>query len=108
MTENYFRDRSVSAIASRLILTRKALGLNQLQFGKRAGIPDNTYNQYEKARGRPSLDFAFRLCDTYGLTLDWIYFGDPSKLPYDLAMAIAEAEKAENKESDPSNLSIQE
>ena len=76
------RMRSVDAIAERLIATRKAIGLKQAEYAERAGIPNNTYNQYEQAKGRPSLDFAFKLCDTYGLTLDWIYAGDPSGLPY--------------------------
>ena len=74
--------RSIEAIATRLIATRKTIGLKQAEYAERAGIPDNTYNQYEQAKGRPSLDFAFKLRDTYGLTLDWIYDGDPSGLPY--------------------------
>ena len=74
--------RSVEAIAERLIASRKAIGLKQAEYAERAGIPNNTYNQYEQAKGRPSLDFAYKLCDAYGLTLDWIYNGDPSGLPY--------------------------
>jgi transcriptional regulator with XRE-family HTH domain len=78
-------ERSFEAIAQRLIATREALRLKQSEFAKRAGIPVNTYNQYEKAVSQPRLDYAYALRDTYGLTLDWIYVGDPSGLPYNLA-----------------------
>lgn len=36
-----------------------------------------------------------KLCDEYSLTLDWIYRGDPSGLPYrmwDKTRAVAEAD----------------
>ena len=76
---------SLDAIAHRLMMTRLAYKLNQKQFCERAGIKTNTYNQYEKAKQRISLDFAIQLCEAYGLTLDWIYRGDPSGLKLQLA-----------------------
>jgi transcriptional regulator with XRE-family HTH domain len=88
MMSKAIRPRSIDAIAQRLIATREAFGLSQLEFAIRAGIPGNTYNQYERARSRPSLDFAVRLCEIYGLTLDWIYFGDIRGLRHDLAVSI--------------------
>ena len=81
-------DRSFEAIAQRLVQTRQALGLKQSEFAKRAGIPINTYNQYEKAVSQPRLDYAYALHDTYGITLDWLYMGDPSGLPYRLAQEL--------------------
>lgn len=77
-----------SAIAERLRLTRLALGLNQAEFAARAAIAGNTYNQYETGSYRVSLNNAMRLAKTYHLTLDWIYFGDNSGLPYKLGEAI--------------------
>jgi transcriptional regulator with XRE-family HTH domain len=71
-----------------LLLTRQALGLAQKEFADRAGLAANTYNQYETGRNIPALDRAHALCDTYALTLDWIYRGDPSGLRYELAAAI--------------------
>jgi transcriptional regulator with XRE-family HTH domain len=88
MDQEKNRIRSIDAIAARLIATRKAIGLRQAEYAERAGIPNNTYNQYEQAKGRPSLDFALKLRDTYGLTLDWIYDGDPSGLPWRVAHKI--------------------
>ena len=60
----------------------------QGEFAERAGISRNTYNQYEQGVNRPQLEAAFKLSDTYRLTLDWIYFGDPSGLRFDLAETI--------------------
>ena len=87
--------RSKQAIGTRLELTRRALGLAQGEFAERAGLSRNAYNQYETGTNRPQLEAAFKLCDTYRLTLDWIYFGDPSGLRFDLAEAIKVLRKVE-------------
>lgn len=81
-------DTSPEAIGSRLELTRVAMRMAQNDFCGKAGIAPNTYNQYERGKKRPSLENALKLAQTYGLTLDWIYLGDPSGLRYELADAI--------------------
>lgn len=78
----------MAAIGKRLEITRQVLGLAQNVFCERAGIATNTYNQYERGKKRPSIENAISLCETYGLTLDWIYRGDPSGLRYETADAI--------------------
>ena len=86
-----YRDgvHSQDAIAARLRATRRALGAdNQQEFGDQAGILQSNYSQYENGHKRPSVDAAIALCEAYNLTLDWIYRGDPSGLPYKLAAAI--------------------
>ncbi len=83
--------RTVDAIAARLRRTREALALRPSEFADRARIARNTYSQWESAKGRPRIDEAMQLCDTYGVTLDWIYLGDPSGLPHRLAQALAGA-----------------
>lgn len=82
---------SLDAIARRLERTRVALGLTQSEFADKAGIARNTYNQWEKGKGRPQLDGAISLCSTYNLTLDWIYFGETSGLPYQVASKLVNA-----------------
>ena len=77
--------RSVDAIAGRLRAVREAFGLGQNEFARKAGIASNTYNQYEQAKNRPSLDFVNKICDTYDVTLDYIYRGDTSGLPVRIA-----------------------
>jgi transcriptional regulator with XRE-family HTH domain len=79
---------SLEAIGRRLNITRQVFGLPQHTFCERAGIPPNTYNQYEKGKKRPSVDNAIALVRAYRLTLDWIYLGDPSSLRYETADAI--------------------
>ena len=69
-------------IAERLIAARRAIGLEQTDFARGARIAQNTYNQYETGKRRPSLDNAIRLCKAYNLTLDWIYLDIPSGLSH--------------------------
>ena len=44
---------------------------------------------------RVLIEAAQRICDEYGVTLDWLYRGDRSKLPHHLAIDIARIEAAE-------------
>jgi len=87
-------DRSVDAIATRLRLIRQVAGLTQAEFAERASLARNSYNQYEKGKRRPSIDHAIALVETYDLTLDWIYLGDPSGLRYEDADAIKALQQA--------------
>jgi transcriptional regulator with XRE-family HTH domain len=84
-------DNSLSAavIGERLRLTREALRLNQREFCERTGLKTSAYNKYEKGVKRPSVDAAIVLCEYYGLTLEWIFRGDQSRLPNDLVNGIA-------------------
>lgn len=50
------------------------------EFARTADIPQNTYSQYESAVSRPTIANALRLCDTYELSLDWIYQGKAGEL----------------------------
>lgn len=81
-------DRKFTDIGDRLALTRAVFGLSQREFCARAGVSANTYNQWEKGVKRPDIDGALALRETYQITLDWIYSGDPSGLRYDTAAAI--------------------
>lgn len=75
-------------VARRLARSRRALGLDQEMFGDGAGLSQPRYNQYETGRRLLTLAAAMALCERYNLTLDWIYRGDPSGLPYRLADAL--------------------
>jgi DNA-binding XRE family transcriptional regulator len=83
-----FVDRGKEGIAYRLTLTRQALGYDQSTFAKKAGIAANTYNQYENGKNAPDMERANALCDTYRLTLDWIFRGDTSSLRRETANTI--------------------
>ena len=86
--------RSQQAIAKRLIVTRDALGLRPSEVADRAGLKRNAYSQYESGTRRISLEAAWALVDTFDLDLNWIYGGDMSRLPYDLANKISKYIKA--------------
>lgn len=87
--------RSHAAIGHRLRLARTVIGSQQADFAAKAGIAQNTYNQYERGKKRPSVDNALKLCDAYMLTLDWIYRDDPSGLPYRFADSLRDLRKAQ-------------
>lgn len=81
---NQDKPRSVDAISERLELTRRALGMTQRAFALNAGLTPPAYNNWKKGLSRPDLDAAFMLCDAYGLTIEWVYEGDASRLPAQL------------------------
>ena len=86
-----YRDRSPAGIAARLEISRKVLGFTQQEFANTAGIKRANYSHAETGRYRPSVSVAAKLCDTYLLTLDWIYLGEIGALPTRLADAIRKA-----------------
>lgn len=92
-TKEENRQRTHAQIGKRLSLSRRALDLTQIEFAERAGLQQSAYSQYETGGKRPSVDTANALCDTYSLTLDWIFRGDPSGLPYRLHSAIGDLKK---------------
>lgn len=75
-------------VGRRLGLVRRALDLNQQEFGGRAGLSQPQYNQFETGKRRLTIEAALNLCHVYSLTLDYLYRGDPSGLPYRLATTI--------------------
>jgi transcriptional regulator with XRE-family HTH domain len=79
----------------RLRYTRRALGVNQREFATRAKLKANRYSQYETGARALSIEAALRICNEYGISLDWLYRGDRSNLPHKLAVDIARIEAAE-------------
>jgi transcriptional regulator with XRE-family HTH domain len=85
------------AIGERLRFSREVLGHTQREFAKRAGISVTAYNQYETGTTKPRVENAIRLREEYNLTLDWIYCGDPSGLPDQLAQGIKHLRQARHR-----------
>jgi transcriptional regulator with XRE-family HTH domain len=71
-------------IGRRLLRTRAALKLSQAEFCRQIGVERNLYNPFEKGRRRITIGVAMKIRGRYGVTLDWIYAGDPYALPSDL------------------------
>lgn len=80
--------RSKEAIGERLRLVRKALKLTQDQMAKSVGCPQGTFGQYEAGMRKPSIAVASRLYDRHGISLDYLYLGDISKLSFELGNAV--------------------
>ena len=97
MSDLSHKPTSKKAIGIRLELTRLALGLGAGDFANRAGIAKSTYSNYASGEREPKLDLALKLCETYELTLDWIYRGDPSGLKYALADKINQVRRERNR-----------
>jgi transcriptional regulator with XRE-family HTH domain len=87
--------RTTEHIATRLRHTRQAFGVNQREFANRVNLKPNRYSQYETGARPLTIEAAHRICDEYGVTLDWLYRGDRSRLPHHLAIEIARIEAAD-------------
>lgn len=89
MDDDRYEGRSKAAVGARLELTRQTLGMDQATFAAGAGLNASTYNQYETGTNLPQLDKALALCDTYRITLDWIYRGEMNGLSQQVHSALA-------------------
>lgn len=81
---------SVEAIGNRLALTRQALGYTQATMAKLMGstTAGQAFANYESGLRKIAVTHAIKLCQTCGLTLEWIYLGQMHNLPPDLRIRI--------------------
>ena len=82
------RETNYKKVGRRLAAVRLAMGMKQNEFARLIGVSEQNMNNYETGRSRPRVDIAFRICQKTGITLDWIYFGDPAGLPQRLTKLI--------------------
>jgi transcriptional regulator with XRE-family HTH domain len=87
--------RTQRDIAYRLELTREAIGISAAELCKNVGLRPNQWSQYVDPDGerRITVDAMYRLKDEYGITFEWIYDGDRSRLPGDLLEKIRVTER---------------
>lgn len=75
-------EQPFQAIGRRLAAIRQAeSSMNQREWAEKHGFSVTQYNNWEKGVRRITVDEAERLCDLYGLKLDFIYRGNISGLP---------------------------
>lgn len=79
-------------VAGRLKAVRKYLGLTQAAFAEAAGFQRNAYQMVEGKKQTLSRDMLIGLCVRYGLTADFILFGEVHTLPFHLATALSASE----------------
>lgn len=75
-------------IGGRLAATRSALGLTQEQAADIGSVTNKAWSMWEKGDRAPAVASMLRLRQRHGVSLDWIYAGDPARLPHDLAKAL--------------------
>lgn len=75
-------DPPFAHIGKRLADLRMAMSdLSQKDWAARHGFNQTQYNNWEKGVRRLPFEAAERLCDAYGVTLDFIYRGRRDGLP---------------------------
>jgi transcriptional regulator with XRE-family HTH domain len=74
-----------SEIGYRIERLREALDMTPAQFTKITGISTQALSNYKSGLRRIYIDQAIQLCEATQVTLDWVYFGDPSGLTHNLA-----------------------
>lgn len=80
MAKHLLKELNKARVGARLALLRRIANKRQEDFAAAAGLSRTAYNQYETGAKMPSVEAATRLCETYDLTLDYIYHGDMSGL----------------------------
>ncbi len=77
---------TAKTIGNRLFVTREALQVKAADLCRRINCKPNRWSQYESGERKITLPVANRLCDEYGLTLDWVYRANPAGLPHALRL----------------------
>ncbi|MCB2012191.1 MAG: helix-turn-helix transcriptional regulator [Geminicoccaceae bacterium] len=75
-------------VGERLAATRRALELTQEQLAEQVGVSRGALGNWEQGTRLPDPAAMLRLKQRHGVTLDWIYGGDPSGLPQRLTSRI--------------------
>ena len=71
----------IEAVAERLGLLRKALGLSSAELCRQIGMLPSAWSMFESGQRRFTLEAAMVLRKKYGASVDWIFFGDEACLP---------------------------
>lgn len=80
-------------VGRRLQQVRQIMGLSQQEFGEAAGLSQTRYNNYECGARLLTLRAALSLCKKYALTLDYVFLGDASGLPFRVADELRKLKK---------------
>ncbi len=77
---------TLKSLAARIKMSREALGLSAAELCRQIDCKPNRWSQYEAGDRKITLEVANALCDEFGLSLDWIYRGNPAQLPHALRL----------------------
>jgi transcriptional regulator with XRE-family HTH domain len=56
-------------------------------------VEENAFSQYRNAKRPLPIEVADVLCEKFGLSLDWLYRGDPRNIEIDLQLRMQEIEE---------------
>lgn len=78
-------DENRGSVAGRLKRIREIIGHDQKTFAEKAGLLPQTYGPFETGKRDLTLAAAKRLRVAYGISLDYMFFGDTGGLPHRIA-----------------------
>ncbi len=78
-------------IANRLKAARMALDLSQKDLYDALGVKAAAWSHWESGKRMPDPVVMFELYKLHGITLEWIYGGDPRGLPFGVAQIVLKA-----------------
>jgi transcriptional regulator with XRE-family HTH domain len=88
--KNFLTDTSPEYVGKRLEIFRLAVGVKQVELAREFGWSQQKLGQWEHGRRNPTVPDMIDLAERYGVTLDYIYRGDMSRLPEWLGKKIRE------------------
>jgi plasmid maintenance system antidote protein VapI len=72
-------------VGDRLKQLRVAMAYPKLRhFAEMLGVPEDRYDKWEKGKALIPPDEARKLKTQFGITADWLYYGDEASLPHAL------------------------
>lgn len=84
-------NEDLAAIGNRLKAARMALGLSQKDIYETLGVKAAAWSHWESGKRMPDPVVMFDLYKRHGITLEWIYGGDPKGLPFGVAQIVLKA-----------------
>ena len=80
-----------SAVPHRIKVLRMAWEMSQSEMARQLSVAPNTISQFETGVSRPSQDVETRIMAAFGVTVDWIRYGEMSGLNQELIRKLEEA-----------------
>lgn len=78
-------------IARRLVAVREHFEESQVDFAEKLNMAKNTLNGYETAKRPLTIEAARRIRDRFGISVDWLLFGDIGQPSHDLVIMLGPA-----------------
>jgi len=94
--KNGSNKRKKDIVLGRVKELREVNNLTQLKFAESIDVSTNTISRIERGEMSLSSDIALKIADTYGISLDWLFYRGDEKLSPKLRANFQEAFKCIN------------